>query len=83
MGKKQLSIKCFHAGMSKLQDAWNYTMTEKQTGVYFGKLGKDFDDITFPIAVEDVLEGEYRFPPIAAFYKFRKPEKPDFMKGVR
>jgi hypothetical protein len=77
MQKKKLDGKIFAAGMKTLELAFQYTAKQEQLEVYFNKLSENFDDNTFETAVEIILETEFRFPSIAAFYK----TKPDTTKS--
>ncbi len=67
--KKKLNGNVFAEGMKTLAETFNYSPGEGQLKVYYKKLAEDFDDVGFQVAVAIILETEYRFPPIAAFYK--------------
>ncbi len=69
--------------MKMLETAFQYTAKPEQLEVYFNKLSSDFDNDQFNNAVEIILENEFRFPSISAFYKNKNnPTKSVFFGGV-
>lgn len=59
-----MTKKTFEQGMTDLQEAFNYEMSEGQIKVYWKYL-KDTADERFPQVVEHLLFTEQRFPTIA------------------
>jgi len=69
-----ISKNVFLGKIEDLQQLFNHELSAKQIDMYYEKLSKDMSDRQFLDRVQQVIENEYRFPPIASFYRDYKKD---------